>query len=173
MTGDANLRNNNHWFKSKKTRAAVCKELGIDQYVVKSIRQGCRAPSTEVLANVLSAIIGALWLDLQTQNGNFEIMVEQTYRILRRIEATVARWEIVGTPLTPVSIVENIKTPPSQIEMTQKELGRVSDHYISVFNEQSQECENPPYNPLQPHAATTNIDELDIYGIYGYRDKIN
>lgn len=108
-TEDANIQD--YWFKDKRKRASICCILGIDQYLIQSVRQKDQAPSRDVLATAVSAILGAIWLDLQTQNGNFPTIVEQTYAIMGRMELALTQAENTSTPLTPFSTDDESNAP--------------------------------------------------------------
>jgi hypothetical protein len=88
LTGDANSRD--HWSKSKQGRATACKKLGITSYIARSIRQQHEEPSSTVLANALSAIIGAIWLDLEKQNESVSNTRIKVFSVLRRIDRVIA-----------------------------------------------------------------------------------
>ncbi|KAJ4356499.1 uncharacterized protein N0V89_004533 [Didymosphaeria variabile] len=163
-----------HWFKSKKKRALVCKELGIDQYVVQSVRQQqYQAPSTEVLATVLSAIFGALWLDLHTQNGNFPIIVEQTYTVLRRMRTAIAHMESTGTPLTPdpltpLSITVEIKPPPSRLINDIQESRFMQDSGMIMPNATPHQVQaHSAYEQLQSH-DNAPINFVTDFGFFDF-----
>ncbi|KAF2007623.1 hypothetical protein P154DRAFT_614925 [Amniculicola lignicola CBS 123094] len=74
-----------HWFRSKQGRAIACKRLGLDHYIIQSIRQQHEKPSSAILAHALSAVIGAVWLDLQRRNESTSNILEQISGILHRI----------------------------------------------------------------------------------------
>lgn len=88
MIGDIGTRN--HWSNSKRERAKVCETLGIDKYIVPSVRQQHENPSSTVLSNTLCAIIGAAWLDLEKRNESALNARGQVLKILRRIDDIVA-----------------------------------------------------------------------------------
>jgi dsRNA-specific ribonuclease len=131
LTEDANTQI--HWFKNKGKRASVCTTLGVDHFVIQSVRQHHQAPSTEVLATVLSAILGAIWLDLQTQNGNFPIIVEQTFDILRRMEAVIPL-ESIDTPWNPLSANDECGSPISHNIQKTQEGSHVEGYTMTEFN---------------------------------------
>lgn len=79
-----------HWTKSKRGRANACERLGLDHCVVPSVRQQHEKPSVTVLANAFSAIIGAVWLDMQRQNESTSNTIEQISNILRRVDTIIA-----------------------------------------------------------------------------------
>ncbi|PSN59038.1 hypothetical protein BS50DRAFT_626929 [Corynespora cassiicola Philippines] len=88
--GQTNREANRHqWFKSKAKRASVCENLGIDEHIIKSPRQKNQKPSTVVLANVLSAIVGAVWKDLEEQNRSVADTLNQLSEILCHLDAIV------------------------------------------------------------------------------------
>ncbi|KAH9864712.1 hypothetical protein J1614_010648 [Plenodomus biglobosus] len=55
-TDDLHVRN--HWWKTKKGRAAACRSSGFERFIVRSARQHHQSLSDVVLDNALSAIIG-------------------------------------------------------------------------------------------------------------------
>ncbi|KAH7031875.1 hypothetical protein B0J12DRAFT_681549 [Macrophomina phaseolina] len=95
------------WFRSYEGRARVCKTLGIDDCVVQSVRQQHEKPSLKVLSYVMTAIIGAVWLDLDNADESVSYTRKQVFDILRSIEDVIA-----DTPETPPSTT-NERTFPS------------------------------------------------------------
>ncbi|KAH7377614.1 hypothetical protein BKA66DRAFT_571937 [Pyrenochaeta sp. MPI-SDFR-AT-0127] len=79
-----------HWSKTKKGQAHACQVLGFDRCVVQSIRQQHETPSATVLANTLSAIIGAIWFDMEIEKSGFDLM-EAIAEILDRIDRIMAQ----------------------------------------------------------------------------------
>jgi hypothetical protein len=79
-----------HWSKTKQGRANACRKLGIDSSIVQSTRQEKEPPSTTVLANAMSAIIGAVWLDLEKQNESTATARMKVFNILRQIDLVTA-----------------------------------------------------------------------------------
>lgn len=86
--GDAESRQ--HWSKTKQGRANVCKKLGVESCIVQSVRQQQEPPSTTVLANALSAIIGAVWLDLEERGERTAAARTKVFNILRHMDSIVA-----------------------------------------------------------------------------------
>lgn len=78
-----------HWSRSKRGRAKACTCLGLDRYVVQSVRQHHVQPSPTVLAYTLSAIIGAVWFDLERHKSGLDMMKRIT-EILARIDMLIA-----------------------------------------------------------------------------------
>ncbi|KAH7371749.1 hypothetical protein BKA66DRAFT_611279 [Pyrenochaeta sp. MPI-SDFR-AT-0127] len=78
------------WIRSKSERAKTCRKLGIHQHIVRSVRQQHEEPSPTVLANTLSAIFGAMWIDMQEKNQSGSDIVKQISVVLRYIESVVA-----------------------------------------------------------------------------------
>jgi hypothetical protein len=79
-----------HWSKSKRGRASACISLGLDRCVVQSVRQSHVEPSETVLAYTLSAIIGAVWFDLERYVTGLEMM-NRISEILARIDTLIQR----------------------------------------------------------------------------------
>ncbi|KAH7119870.1 hypothetical protein B0J11DRAFT_440000 [Dendryphion nanum] len=79
-----------HWYKTKKGRASTCKRLGIVSYVVQSIRQQHIEPSLTVLANTISAIFGAVWLDVKKRGESGDSCCSTILKVLRHIDEMVA-----------------------------------------------------------------------------------
>lgn len=86
--GDAESRQ--HWSKTKKGRANACRRLGIEPCIVQSVRQKHERPSTTILANALSAIVGAVWLDLEKQDERSATARTKVFNILRHIDSIIA-----------------------------------------------------------------------------------
>ncbi|ORX95601.1 hypothetical protein BCR34DRAFT_194320 [Clohesyomyces aquaticus] len=85
---DVNTRD--PWFKDKKRRAAACKMSGIDQYIIQSPRQQHEEPSVAVRANALSALVGAVWLDMQRSHDiSLSDAVEKISKILDRMQTVI------------------------------------------------------------------------------------
>ncbi|KAH8728855.1 hypothetical protein GQ44DRAFT_768734 [Phaeosphaeriaceae sp. PMI808] len=78
------------WIRSKPERAKACRKLGIHLHIVRSVRQQHDELSPTVLANTLSAIFGAMWIDMQEKNLTGSDIVEQISVVLRYIESVVA-----------------------------------------------------------------------------------
>lgn len=76
----------------------MCETLGIDKYIVPSVRQQHENPSSTVLSNTLCAIIGAAWLDLEKRNESASNARGQVLKILRRIDNLVA--DLTGNRLS-------------------------------------------------------------------------
>lgn len=138
--------------------------------MVQSVRQQDQAPSPEVLATALSAILGALWLDLHTQNGSFPIIVEQTYSVLRRMSMALAHVESIGTPLipdplTPFSITDEMKSPPSR-PINDIQGSRLMQEYSMIMPDTTlhQVDVHSTYDRPQSH---DNVPIRDILGSYG------
>ena len=87
-SGDAESRQ--HWSKTKQGRANVCQRLGIDSCIVQSVRQQQEPPSTTVLANALSAVVGAVWLDLEERGERTAAARTKVFDILRHIDSIIA-----------------------------------------------------------------------------------
>lgn len=84
------------WIRCKPERAKACRKLGIHQHIVRSVRQQHEEPSPTVLANTLSAIFGAMWIDMQEKNQSGSDIVEQISVVLRYIESVVASQPTLG-----------------------------------------------------------------------------
>jgi hypothetical protein len=78
-----------HWSRSKRGRASACTRLGLACCVVKSVRQSHEEPSDTVLSYTLSAIIGAVWFDMEASTTGLEMM-NQISNILARIDMLIA-----------------------------------------------------------------------------------
>jgi len=75
------------WVKNKNDRAEACKKLGLHQHIVLSVRQ--QEPSSNVLANTLSAIFGAIWVDLNEQQRSVSDIIQQISAVLRYVESVI------------------------------------------------------------------------------------
>lgn len=73
------------WYRTKRGQARACAKLGIDSFVKRSIRQQHDRLSPTVLSNALTAIFGAIWLDLGRVNEGASNACAQIFRILCRI----------------------------------------------------------------------------------------
>jgi hypothetical protein len=78
------------WSRSKHGRAAACRALEIAPHVIPSIRQQYQIPSDTVLANAFSAVIGAVWLDLESRNESASNTRMRMFSILRQIDQKIA-----------------------------------------------------------------------------------
>ncbi|OAF98582.1 uncharacterized protein CC84DRAFT_1106065 [Paraphaeosphaeria sporulosa] len=161
---DANIQN--HWFKNKRKRASVCCTLGIDQQLTQSVRQRDQAPSTDVLATALSAILGAIWLDLQTQNGGFPTIVEQTYAILCKLELVLTQVENTSTPLTSFSTDAQLNAPLSHHFQQVQDGGDIESHYIALSSGMwSQYSDDLAHDQAQPYDTVfinNNLSNFDF-----------
>lgn len=88
------------WTRSKQGRAKACKDLGLHQHIVCSVRQHHEEPSSTVLANGLSAIIGAIWIDMQEQNRSVSDTIQQISTVLRYIDSVVANEQTFGNSMS-------------------------------------------------------------------------
>jgi dsRNA-specific ribonuclease len=84
------------WIRSKQDRAKACKKLGIHQHVVRSVRQQHEEPSSTVLANTLSAIFGAIWIDMLEKKGSGLDIIEQISAVLQYVDSVVASEPTLG-----------------------------------------------------------------------------
>jgi hypothetical protein len=133
---DADTRD--HWFKSKRGRATACRKLGIDIYIVRSIRQQHEEPSLTVLANTLSAIVGAVWLDLQKRNESISATLDQIFQVLRQMDTHIA--DMTGGRLAATSerrllaAEENqgVQGNPSEEAQNFTTLNNISDQIINL-----------------------------------------
>ncbi|KAF2449014.1 hypothetical protein P171DRAFT_428965 [Karstenula rhodostoma CBS 690.94] len=165
---DANVQD--HWFKNKRKRASVCRILGIDHCLTQSVRQQDRAPSTDVLATALSAILGAIWLDLQTQNRDFPIIVEQTFAILRNMETAIARAESTGTAPGLFSTDDEMSSPFSH-NIQGSQAGSVIEAHTNpessgILNPDSNHLAHDQSHPYDIASFSNSIDfvqDLDIF----------
>jgi hypothetical protein len=78
-----------HWSRSKRGRASACTRLGLASCVVQSVRQSREEPSDAVLSYTLSAIIGAVWFDMEASRTGLDMM-NQITDILARIDMLIA-----------------------------------------------------------------------------------
>ncbi|KAF2799197.1 hypothetical protein K505DRAFT_356789 [Melanomma pulvis-pyrius CBS 109.77] len=104
-----------HWSRSKRGRAKACMCLGLDRYVVQSVRQHHVQPSPAVLAYTLSAIIGAVWFDLERYKSGLDMM-KQITEILARIDMLVADESPEESPMAierSISVRDITETPES------------------------------------------------------------
>lgn len=97
LTGDANKRQ--HWFRTKKARASACSVLGLAECIVQSSWQKDQQPSLTVLDNALSAIVGAVWRDLEDRNESVSNARVKICSILSRIDTLIQR----ATDSAPIS----------------------------------------------------------------------
>ena len=65
----------------------MCENLGIDEYIVQSPRQKNQKPSPAVLAGAVSAIVGAVWKDLEEQNRSVTDTLNRLSEILCHLDA--------------------------------------------------------------------------------------
>jgi hypothetical protein len=84
LTRLGDINSIDYWYRTKQGRASMCKNSGIATCIVRSTRQQQEEPSTTVLANALSAIFGAIWLDLENQN---EIVANTCSKVLQFLRA--------------------------------------------------------------------------------------
>jgi hypothetical protein len=87
LTAAGAINSSDFWFKTKQGRASTCKQLGIAPCIVQSTRQQQEEPSTTVLANAMSAIFGAMWLDLESQNESVANSCNKVLTVLHGIES--------------------------------------------------------------------------------------
>lgn len=132
------MNTRDHWSKTKQGRATACKELGIASCVVQSVRQQHDEPSPTVLASALSAIIGAVWLDLEKQNASSANTRANIFRILRHIDAVMA-----GTTGSTLSITEGQTAP--RVEG--------SDGYPFTTSEAAPNVIPPMETPVHPSSS--------------------
>lgn len=78
-----------HWFTTKERQATACAKLGIDNFIIRSIRQQHEKPSSTVLSNALTAIVGAIWLDLGASEESTSNACEEVFRISCRIDSAI------------------------------------------------------------------------------------
>ncbi|KAL5375445.1 hypothetical protein PMIN06_012247 [Paraphaeosphaeria minitans] len=141
---DANIQN--HWFKNKRKRASR------DQ-----------AHSTDVLATALSAILGAIWLDLQTQNGGFPTIVEQTYAILCKLELVLTQVKNITTPLTPFSTDDELNTPLSHHLQQVQDGGDIETHNLTLSSGMwSQDSDDLAHDQVQPYDTVSINNSLNF-----------
>ncbi|KAL5400685.1 hypothetical protein PMIN03_012167, partial [Paraphaeosphaeria minitans] len=158
---DANIQN--HWFKNKRKRASVCCILGIDRHLAQSVRQRDQAPSTDVLATALCATLGAIWLDLQTQNGGFPTIVEQTYAILCKLELVLTQVENTSTPLTPFSTDDELNAPLSHHLQQVQDGGDIEIHNIPPSSGMwSQDSDDLAHDQAQPYDTVSINHSLNF-----------
>jgi hypothetical protein len=83
------LNTQNHWSKTKKGRAMACRALCIEPFITQSVRQQHQPPSDTVLNNALSAILGAVWLDCESQRKTASETRCTTWKVMRTIDAVL------------------------------------------------------------------------------------
>lgn len=132
----------------------MCRTLRIDQCLTLSARQHDRKPSTDVLATALSAIVGAIWLDLQTQNGGLPIIIEQTFAILCKMETAIAQIESSSTPPTPLSTHDEMNSPLSHNIAEPQESSAIQAHTIAVAS-----------GMMTQDSGHLSHDQVQLYGI--------
>lgn len=76
----------NHWWNTKKGRAAACRSLGFEPFIVRSTRQHYQSLSDAVLDNALSALIGAVWLDCEDRGKTTAVTRRTLWEVLRSID---------------------------------------------------------------------------------------
>lgn len=108
LIGDANKRQ--HWFRTKKTRANACSVLGLAECIVQSSWQKDQQPSLTVLGNALSAIIGAVWRDLEDRNESVSNARVKICSILSRIDTFIQR----ATDVAQIAAAMNNPVPGGQ-----------------------------------------------------------
>ncbi|KAF1346388.1 hypothetical protein EJ07DRAFT_169903 [Lizonia empirigonia] len=108
-----------HWSKTKKSRAKACKLLGIEPLITKSVRQQHQSPSDTVLDHALSAVLGAIWLDCESQEHKISDIRSTILEVLRTIDAIVDEKSVTADCLTGVDESPNhqcnlITNPPRE-----------------------------------------------------------
>ncbi|KAH9882695.1 hypothetical protein J1614_000060 [Plenodomus biglobosus] len=126
------------WSKTKAGRANACKKLGIDSCIVQSIRQQQEPPSTNVLANAMSAVIAAVWLDHEQQGESTATARMNVCEILRHIDSIIR-----GTSQDPIAMI---------IERNASDLEENNDHEM---------CEGIPRLVTPDHTISRDAVSMD------------
>ena len=90
------LNTQDHWSKTKKGRAMACRALGIEPFITQSVRQQHQPPSDTILDNALSAILGAVWLDCESQGKTASETRCTTSKVMRTIDAVLEKPSLVA-----------------------------------------------------------------------------
>ena len=90
------LNTQDHWSKTKKGRAMACRALGIEPFITQSVRQQHQPPSDTILDNALSAILGAVWLDCESQGKTASETRCTTSKVMRTIYAVLEKPSLVS-----------------------------------------------------------------------------
>lgn len=127
------MHTQDHWSKTKKSRAKACKLLGIEPLITKSIRQQHQSPSDTVLDHALSAVLGAVWLDCERQEQKVSDIRLTILEVLRTIDAIVVEQSITagcvtGVDKSPTHQYSIITGPPEgRFETTDLNHGGLDD----------------------------------------------
>ena len=91
------LNTQDHWSKTKKGRAMACRALGIEPFITQSVRQQHQPPSDTILDNALSAILGAVWLDCESQGKTALETRCTTWEVMRTIDMVLEKPSLIAS----------------------------------------------------------------------------
>lgn len=87
----------NHWWNTKKGRAAACRSLGFEPFIVRSARQHHQSLSDAVLDNAFSAIIGAVWLDCEGRGITTAVTRRTLWEVLCSIDDALTNSSLIAS----------------------------------------------------------------------------
>ncbi|KAJ4983417.1 hypothetical protein SVAN01_11069 [Stagonosporopsis vannaccii] len=174
----------NHWSKTKKSRAKACKLLGLEPLITRSVRQQHEPSSDTVLDHALSAVLGAIWLDCERQEHKISHIRSTMLEILRIIDAIVDQTVAPAGCATDIDESPNLQSNltlhppewhPRTLEMNHGDLDDV-EYFTREWLQQELGCcslrsildhdSHPELQPFVDHnGRTASLDNQSVHSI--------